>query len=265
MTNEFTGTALPLDLDGINAATELLQVGVAELVAVGTVETRGFGFLPDRRPLILFERHIFSRQTNRRFDKIDSNISNPQPGGYGPGGAAQYGRLARAIALDRAAALNSASWGLGQVMGFNAQAAGFAGAEAMVTAMVESENAQLLAMANFINQQPKAVTALRNHDWVTFARIYNGPTFADNKYDKKLAGAFQSFQAGTFPDLNVRTAQAFLTYLGFHPGGVDGMIGPRTRSALNEFQEQQGLPITNAVDDEVLARLRQVAVGGNSV
>jgi hypothetical protein len=261
MTPEFQGTALPLDMDGINAATELLQVGVAELVAVGTVETRGFGYLPDRRPLILFERHIFSRETNHKFDNADPSISNPKPGGYGPSGAPQYDRLMRAIAFDRDAALRSASWGLGQVMGFNAQAAGFADAETMVVEMMESENAQLLAMAHFINGQPKAVTALRNHDWAGFARIYNGPNFAINKYDVKLAAAFQGFQAGTFPDLNVRTAQAYLTYLGFSPGAVDGLMGRLTRSALNEFQEQHGLPVTTEVTDETLVELRQQAVG----
>lgn len=261
MTPEFQGKALPLDMDGIEAATQLLQVGVAELVAVGTVETRGFGYLPDRRPLILFERHIFSRETNGKFDNADSSISNPKPGGYGPSGAPQYDRLMRAIAFDRDAALRSASWGLGQVMGFNAQAAGFADAETMVVEMMESENAQLLAMAHFIKGNPKAVAALRNHDWAGFARIYNGPNFAINKYDVKLAAAFQGFQAGTFPDLNVRTAQAYLTYLGFAPGAVDGLMGRLTRSALNEFQEQHGLAVTAEVTDEVLAELRQQAVG----
>lgn len=261
MTPEFQGKALPLDLEGIEAATELLKVGVAELVAVGTVETRGFGYLRDRRPLILFERHIFSRETNHQFDSADPNISNPKPGGYGPSGAPQYDRLMKAIAFNRDAALRSASWGLGQVMGFNAQAAGFADAETMVVAMMESENAQLLAMAHFINGNAKAVTALRNHDWAGFARIYNGPSFAINKYDVKLAAAFQAFQAGTFPDLNVRTAQAYLTYLGFSPGSVDGLMGRMTRSALNDFQEKHGLPETEGVTDEVLAALKQQAIG----
>ena len=261
MTPEFQGTALPLDMDGIEAATDLLKVGVAELVAVGTVETRGFGYLRDRRPLILFERHIFSRETNHQFDSADPNISNPKPGGYGPSGAPQYDRLMRAIAFNRDAALRSASWGLGQVMGFNAQTAGFADAETMVVEMMDSENAQLLAMATFINNQPGAAKALRNHDWAGFARIYNGPNFAINKYDVKLAAAFQGFQAGTFPDLNVRTAQAYLTYLGFSPGTVDGLMGRMTRSALNDFQEKNGLPETEVVTEEVLAVLKQQAVG----
>jgi hypothetical protein len=261
MSNDFKGRALPLDLDGIKAATELLQVGIAELVAVGTVETKGFGFLPDRRPLILFERHIFSKRTGGKFDATHPDISNPKPGGYGAGGAAQYDRLARALPLDRDAALCSASWGLGQVMGFNAQAAGFADAEQMVTAMMDSENAHLLAMAKFISHSQAAVTALRSHDWAGFAKIYNGPNFAINKYDVKLKAAFQGFEAGVFPDLNVRTAQAYLSYLGYHPGGVDGLIGPRTRSALNDFQEKNGLPETAAVTEEVVAELNRHAVG----
>lgn len=257
MSNDFRGRALPLDLDGIKAATELLQVGVAELVAVGTVETKGFGFLPDRRPLILFERHIFSKRTGGKFDASHPGISNPKPGGYGAGGASQYDRLAEAVALDRDAALCSASWGLGQVMGFNAKVAGYNSAEEMVAAMLDSENAHLMAMAKFISHSQAAVTALRGHDWATFAKIYNGPQYAINKYDVKLKAAFQGFEAGIFPDIHVRTAQAFLSYLGYHPGGVDGLIGPRTRAALNDFQEKSGLPETENVNEETLAKMRQ--------
>ena len=39
------------------------------------VETSGQGFLPNRRPQILFERHIFSTLTKRRFDASHPNIS----------------------------------------------------------------------------------------------------------------------------------------------------------------------------------------------
>src|SRR5262244_3790371 len=140
MAQEFRGDALPLEQEGAGEITESLQIGMAELWAVLTVETRGFGFLPDRRPLILFERHIFSRETVARFDDAHPDLSNPSPGGYGSGGAAQYERLARAIQLDRRAALRSASWGLGQVMGFNALSAGFVDVEEMTKKMVASEN-----------------------------------------------------------------------------------------------------------------------------
>src|SRR5580765_8565755 len=112
---EFSGTGLPLSSDGLAAVTDKLGVYAAEVWAVLTVETRGCGFLADRRPLILFERHYFSRLTKRKFDAEVPDISNKKWGGYG-GGAREYDRLARAVKLDRVAALSSASWGLGQVM-----------------------------------------------------------------------------------------------------------------------------------------------------
>ncbi len=35
--------------------------------------------------------------------------------------------------------------------------------------------------------------ALKNKDWGTFARLYNGPAYAQNKYDIKLAEAYQKY------------------------------------------------------------------------
>ena len=114
MLDAFRGKAIPLDQEGLADVIDRLRVHAAELWAVLNVETRGCGFLPDRRPMILSERHIFSRETQHRFDNSNPDISNQQPGGYGAGGAAQYDRLQRAAALDRTAALRSASWGIGQ-------------------------------------------------------------------------------------------------------------------------------------------------------
>src|SRR5436305_5353027 len=117
---EFVGTAFPLSQGGVNETLTSSGLGIAELWAVLSVETSGCGFLDDRRPKILFERHVFSRETNGGFDASHPDLSNPTAGGYGAGGAAQYDRLQRAIVLDREAALLSTSWGLGQVMGYNA-------------------------------------------------------------------------------------------------------------------------------------------------
>src|SRR5574340_560510 len=213
MSTAFTGQALPLDPDGLAQVTEHLGVKAPELWAVLGVETGGCGFLPDRRPVILFERHIFSRATAHRYDDAYPDISRRTPGGYGERGAWQYQRLERACALDRKAALESASWGIGQVMGFNARLAGYAGG-------------------------------------------YNGPDYARNQYDSRLAAAHCKYQQGPLPDLALRAAQIYLTYLGFHPGPVDGVMGRYTRAALREFQEERGLPEGDAVDDVVLAALR---------
>lgn len=256
---EFAGNGSPLDQDGVAQVTDKLDVGVPELWAVITVETRGCGFIRDRRPTILYERHIFSRETNGQFDAAHPDISNGEPGGYGAPGAHQYDRLQSAIALNRQAALDSASWGLGQVMGFNAGIAGYADVETMVAAMVESENNQLMALANFIVSNGLK-NALSNHKWADFARGYNGKNFAKNQYDTKLANAFQRFSQGSMPDLKARAAQLYLTYLGLNPGTVDGFAGGNTFRALNEFQQQQGLAANNAVDDDVLNLLKEKAL-----
>ena len=237
---------------GVAGAAAELSVSAQEVWTVISVETAGCGFLADRRPQILFERHIFHRLTNGRFD--DGDISDPAPGGYGATGAHQYARLARAIALDSNAALQSASWGLGQILGTNFAAAGFASVDLMVQAMVDGEDAQLAAVGAFIEEN-QLDAALKAHDWTSFARGYNGPGFAANHYDVRLRGEFQKFSVGVLPDLAVRAAQLFLTFRGFHPGPVDGFVGPLTRSAIVEFQQQNHLAQTGQVDDTLLAAL----------
>jgi peptidoglycan hydrolase-like protein with peptidoglycan-binding domain len=58
------------------------------------------------------------------------------------------------------------------------------------------------------------------------------------------------------PDLRIRMAQTCLTYLGWHPGAVDGIVGKQTRDAINLFQAKEHLDITTVLDDETLACLR---------
>jgi hypothetical protein len=253
---DFQGTGTPLTEAGLDRVCNALEVDAPALWAVVTVETRGFGFLQEKRPLILFERHIFHRRTSGRFAAIAPHVSDPIRGGY-LGGAAEYGRLEAAIALDRRAALESASWGIGQVMGFNHQVAGFGSAEEMVAAMLDDETKQLLAMANFIRGNGLG-GALRRHDWTAFARGYNGPDFARNEYDTRLRGAHVEHQA-SFPDLRLRAVQAALLYAGFEPGPVDGLFGKRTRTALLAFQRKQGLAQTGDVSSDTEARLFAVA------
>src|SRR5207249_7391313 len=100
MSEPFRGTALPLDQEGLAEVIDRMRVGAAELWAVLDIETRGCGFLPDRRPVILFERHIFSRETNHRFDTPHPHISNRQRGGYGADGAHQYERDRKSTRLN---------------------------------------------------------------------------------------------------------------------------------------------------------------------
>jgi hypothetical protein len=253
MFNSFVGAAAPLTQAGLDRALERLGAEAPDLWSVLTVETRGCGFLANRRPLILFERHIFRRRTGGLYDATHPSISSSTPGGYF-GGIREYGRFEEALALDRTAALESTSWGIGQVMGFNSTAAGFPSADEMVTAMAGGEDAQLSAMANFLCAH-QLHEALADHDWVAFARGYNGPDFARNQYAERLLAAFSAFSNGPLPDLNVRQAQVLLMFLGVDAGAVDGILGKRTRSGIRQFKERSGLPPTDDIDDTFLAAL----------
>jgi hypothetical protein len=251
---DFQGAGQPATQEGIFSVLESLNVKLAQLLAVVTVETSGCGFLTDRRPMILFERHIFSKQTKSKFDAQAPDISNPTPGGYS-GGAAEYTRLAKAVQLDRTAALNSSSWGIGQIMGFNFAQAGYKDVETMVRKNMEAEDEQLTAMANFLKSSGLD-RPLAAQDWASFARGYNGPNFSRNLYDSKLAAAYQRYQHPPLPDITVRTAQMLLVYAGFHSGGVDGLIGKLTRIAAQEFRTANGLGNSDEIDDELIAALR---------
>lgn len=251
----FTGTATPLTQTALDALSAELIVPLPALWAVLAVETCGCGFLADRRPQILFERHWFSRLTHNKYDAVAPDISNRTAGGYGTRGAPQYDRLERAIALDRTAALRSASWGLGQIMGFNAETVGFANVELLVQACVASEDGQMRAMAGFIKSANLA-DRLRNKDWAGFAYRYNGTDFQKNKYDEKLATYNARYEIGPLPNLTVRSVQMSLMYLGYPAGGVDGWYGVQTQKALLAFQEAQNIEQTGQPDAATQAALQ---------
>lgn len=225
-----SGKGQPLDQKGIQAARSMLGVSEPVIWAIIAVETGGFGFLPDRRTKILFERHIFYRLTNG--EHPDPVISDETPGGY-IGGPGEYDRLERAMTLNPDAALQSCSWGLGQIMGMNFYWAGYDNVQEMVEAFKNSENEHLMGMAQYIVSAGLS-GALKRLDWVSFARGYNGPGFAKNQYDKKLEKHYRKFMS-VIPDIGMRRIQAALLYLGFDPGPIDGIPGPQTRKAMTDY------------------------------
>lgn len=181
--------------DFIAAAADL-NCEVAAVKAVCQVEAPRGGFNPDGTPVTLFEGHKFFKFTNGAYAVDAPDLCYPKwtRVHYGKTWQAEQGRLTRAIALDREAALKSASWGRFQLMGFNHIACGFDTVEEFVTAMATGEPAQLQAFINFIRNSGLA-PALRRRDWAGFAAGYNGPAFDENDYDGKLAMAYFGFAA----------------------------------------------------------------------
>lgn len=169
----------------IGAETEALQA-IAEVEGSG----RG-GYQADGRPIILFEPHIFSRRTNRAFDATHPNISYPawSAAGYARTDEGRWAQLTEAYALNPDAALESTSWGLFQLMGFNYAAAGFSTAHAFVEDITRSRQRQLIAWVQWIVSNNLA-DEVQRRDWAGFARGYHGPSYASNRYDQRMAEAY---------------------------------------------------------------------------
>lgn len=191
--DEFIGSPTTLTAADYAAAAGALQVNVARVRAVDEVESRGRGFHPEtRRPIILYEPHVFSRETAHQFDASHPDLSYPEWGAkpYPAAQTTRYAQLVAAMALDEAAALKSCSWGRFQLMGFNHEACGFPTVQAFVRAMVEGEPAQLAAFVRLVTANRGLLEALRKADWAGFARRYNGPGYAQHGYDQRLKVAY---------------------------------------------------------------------------
>lgn len=177
-------------------AAKELGVDVASVKAVVEVESRGKGFLDSGEPVILFERHVFNRRLRNKNIIIRDrpDLINPTAGGY-KGGAAEHVRLQQAVLVDREAALESASWGLFQIMGYHWKDLGYASLQSFINAMYKDEPAHLDAFVKFIKANKNIHTALKVRNWENFASGYNGPAYKRNRYDEKLSAAYKKHSA----------------------------------------------------------------------
>jgi hypothetical protein len=187
------------ETDLINLAKEL-GVELAAIKAVNEVESSGRGFFTSSKPKILFEGHVFWKRLKihglkpEKFTTGNEEILYPKwTKKYYKGGEKEYERLNKAKAIDEAAALESASWGLYQIMGYHYKICGYNSIKSFVEAMYKSEGYHLRAFGKFI-QSEGLVKHLKNKDWAKFARGYNGPGYAENKYDVKIAAAYKKYK-----------------------------------------------------------------------
>jgi hypothetical protein len=168
-----------------------IGVGEDEIHAVMEVEASGGGFDRLKRPKMLFEPHVLYRNLSgaarTRAVSLGLAYAAWKPGAYP---SDSYHRLAQALAIDETAALKACSWGLGQILGENHVAAGYATPQAMVAAFCERGEAEhLAAMVRFIKAK-RLDDELRRHDWAGFAKGYNGASYARHGYHTKLAAAY---------------------------------------------------------------------------
>jgi hypothetical protein len=195
---DFTGEARKLEPSDIDKIAADLKVEPAAFRAVITVEAAGSGFDKAGRPKALFERHHFYKHLkdtpNLLSEAVSDGLAYPKWGEkpYPKGSDAVYGEIERACAIEEEAALLSTSWGLGQIMGSNFKLAGCASVHDMVMEACESEAGQVRQMAAFI-KAAGLQDELAAKNWAGFAKGYNGPQYAQNQYDTKLAAAYAKF------------------------------------------------------------------------
>lgn len=186
----FKGKAKRLDAWDFGAMGKRLGLSEDLVRAVVEVEASGSGFDGFGRPKMLFEPHRFYRELGekKRALAVTQGLAYPR-WGEKPYPKDSYPRLMQAMIIDRPAALRSASWGLGQIMGSNHKAIGYASAEEMVADLLDDEEKHLDQMLRFIDAE-SLDDELREHRWGAFARVYNGPGYAKHAYHTKLAAAF---------------------------------------------------------------------------
>lgn len=189
-----------LGQDDIVNAAKNLQVEPACLVAVYKVEAGGAGFL-GLRPKILFEGHKFWQRLQANgldpnaYRSGNEDILYPEwTRQFYKGGVGEYERLERAMKIHADSALESASWGLFQIMGENWRPLGYPSVTDFVDKMKTHEREHLDAFGRFISWKrvgnERLVDVLKRRDWQNFALGYNGPRYRENKYDDKLAAAY---------------------------------------------------------------------------
>lgn len=179
-------------------AAKLIGCETAALRAVQKIETGGRGgFLSTGKPTILFEGHVFWSQLRKRgidpnrYVEGNEDILYPKwTRKWYKGGIGEWSRLERAKEINEEAALASASWGMFQVMGFNYASCGESSVRSFVAKMSTSEEEQLLLTCIFIRRNTRMRNALKNKEWATFARLYNGTGYKANRYDTKLEQAY---------------------------------------------------------------------------
>lgn len=242
---------------------ETYDVPVASVKAIVEVEASGDGFLADGRPKILFEAHHFGKRTGYKFNKSNPGVSVStwdEAKRLYKGGEKEYRRLDEARALNEPAALESASWGAGQVMGFNWKPLGYASVYDFVEHM-KTAAGQMDAMMRYcqVNNLLDEMRRFPDMDACrAFAAGYNGSGAVD-VYAPKIQDAFLRHDGhqSAWPVLRRGdrgdAVQALQRSLGIDP---DGDFGPKTEAAVRLYQADQGLTI-----DGIVGKQTRIALG----
>lgn len=279
----------------VNAAREAAakhKIPLANLLAVIEVESDGVSYATVnhkslgkqlREPLIRWEGHYFDKRlgANSRAIARKQGLADPKAGGI-KNPSSQEDRWNKlfwpAYDINEQAAIESASYGVGQVMGAHWDKLGYSSAQHLLDSVRSSLGAQVYLMVAYIVVFG-LLDELQRGDFQGFARGYNGPNFRKYKYDTKMKAAAKKYAqydaneddtaaVSTFAGVpvldakkaakaasmlrmgtegaKVRELQSLLRRAGYAID-IDGDFGVATKRAVEGFQKAHDLDIDGIV------------------
>ena len=244
MTYPWKGAARPLPPQAMEDAARKLGCDTAAIRAVWDVEAAGRYFLSDGTVIRRFEPHHMPGSTMNWRDSLAIS------------GKRREQMFLQAYREQPDAALKATSWGAAQIMGFNAEKAGYGDAAAMVKDAADGAEYQVDAFVGLV-QAWGLDSALRGHDWAAFARRWNGSGKVQD-YARKIESAYRRHSGGHKSPKVLRTGSrgAGVKRLQQALGvSADGVFGPRTHEAVERFQAEAGLAVDGIVGQRTWAAL----------
>lgn len=248
------GSPATLSEDDFAQAAERIGCDVPAIKAVWEVEAGGQHFIGPGSVIRRFEPHHFPRQHWPALDFAPRSGEAPWRASLRLSSESLFQRAAQ---IDLDAALKASSWGAPQIMGFNAEAAGFSSPRQMVEHMAESAAHQLGAFVQLIEGWGIA-SALRGHDWQAFARRYNGSGQVA-EYARRMEAAYRRHAGGARSAQVLRVGDRGKAVAKLQRAlGIedDGAFGPQTLAAVDAFQRDAGLAVDGVVGHRTWSALR---------
>jgi hypothetical protein len=189
--------------DVVQQEAARLKIEPAFAMAIVTVEAGKKGLDQNGKPITRFEPHIFNDQLRKR----GINEKHATAKGLGErqvdgvscegGPAHENACLQKAMEINKEAALNSVSMGLGQIMGFNSKLVGYANSTEMYEQFSSTgggEAEQVRAMFRLIEHVPAQLNAARRADFGAFTRAYNTSKPGTDLYNRYTAGLERAYR-----------------------------------------------------------------------
>jgi hypothetical protein len=224
------------------------EVEIEAALAVFDVESAGVAFWNvdgKMLPAIRWEGHYFYARLNDKAQleaAVKAGLAArgagviPNPKSY----SNRYALLERAKQINEQAALESVSWGLGQVMGANWKMLGFNSVQELVDAS-KTVAGQVDTMFRFIDANGLQ-DEMNSHNWSAFEKVYNGPKAKG--YARKMAIAYDKYKNNKSPGTDeYMLLQKMLNALGPYKLKEDGVYGDETRAAVRDFQLKNNLHV----------------------